>query len=82
MVDLLQPLLEEIYKEDAKDNILNSQQKKNITRYYAHVGMLEISKESPEVYETIHDMAYNHKTISTTNWKEQGLSGNHLSIKF
>ena len=82
MVNLLQPLIEEIYKEDERDHILNGQQKKNITRYYAHFGMMQISKESPEVYERIHEMAFNYKTIPMASWKEQGLTGNHLSIKF
>ena len=82
MMNLLQPLIEQILKEDERDNILNPTQKKNIARYYVHFGMMEVSKESPEVYEKIRDMAFNHKTISTTSWKQQGLNANHLSIKF
>jgi hypothetical protein len=82
MIDLLQPLIEQIYQEDQNDKILNLQQKKNINKYYEHVGMLEISKESPELFEKIRDMAFNHKTIATKSWKNQGLDGKHLSIKF
>jgi hypothetical protein len=82
MISLLQPLIEQIYREDEKNNILNSQQKKNINRYYAHFGMMQISKESPEIYSAIHELSYNHKSIPMKSWKEQGLNGNHLSIKF
>jgi hypothetical protein len=82
MINLLQPLIEQIYREDELHNILNTQQKRNITRYYAHFGMMEISKESPEVFAKIHDMSYNYKTIPMKSWKDQGLTGNHLSLKF
>ena len=48
LIDLLQPLIEEIFREDERDNILNAQQRRNINQYYEHVGMLEISKERSE----------------------------------
>ena len=82
MINLLQPLIEKICREDERDNILNAKQRRNISRFFEHVGMMQISKESPEVYERIHDMAYNHRSISTTSWKEQGFDGKHLSIQF
>ena len=82
MINLLQPLIERICREDERDNILNTKQRRNISKFFEHVGMLEISKESPEVYAKIHDMAYNYKPISAANWKKQGLNANHLSIKF
>ena len=82
MINLLQPLIEQICREDERDNILNTKQRKNINKFFEHVGMLEISKESPEIYAKIHEIAYNYKTIPSANWKEQGLNANHLSIKF
>ena len=82
MIDLFQPLIEEICREDERNNILNARQKRNISIFYEHVGMLEISKESPEVYYSIHEMAYKNKIVATTIWKEQGLNGKHLSLKF
>ena len=82
MINLLQHLIEEIYQDDEINNTLTSHQKRNISRYDEHVGMLEISKESPELYAQIREIAYTHRVISTSSWKAQGLSGNHLSIKF
>jgi hypothetical protein len=82
MLDLLQPLIEEIYREDELYNILNYQQKKNIRHYYGAFGVMQISQESPEVYEAIHDLSYNARSIPMTSWKEQGLDGRYLSLKF
>ena len=82
MINLLQPLIEKLCREDERDNILNKKQKRNVNRFFEHVGMLEISKESPDVYVKIHEMAYNYRSIATTSWKDQGFNGNHLSIKF
>ena len=50
-------------------------------RFGRHLGM-EISKDSEEIYESIHDMAYNERKRSMATWKEQGYKGNHLSLKF
>ena len=82
MITLLQPLIEEILKEDEETQFLNNRQRYNISMYYGHFGMMQISKEDPALYEIIHQLAYNYKSIPMTNWHEHGLTGNHLSIKF
>lgn len=82
MLDLLQPLIEEIYREDELYNILNYQQKINIRHYYGLFGVMQISKESPDIYNAIHNLSYNSRSIAMTSWKEQGLNGKYLSLKF
>ena len=82
MLNLLQPLIEEIYREDELYNILNYQQKKNIRHYYGAYGIMQISKDCPEIYEAIHNLSYNSRSIPMTSWKEQGLNGKYLSLKF
>ena len=82
MINLLQPLIERICREDETDNILNTKQRRNVAKFFEHVGMLEISKESPDIHKKIHTLAYNYKTVPTTSWRNQGLNANHLSIKF
>ena len=82
MLDLLQPLIEEIYKEDELHNTLNRQQKLNIRHYYGAFGVMQISKESPEIYDAIHSLSYNSRSVSMTSWKEQGLNAKYLSLKF
>ena len=82
MITLLQPLIEEILKEDEATHCLNNRQRYNVSMFYHHFGMMQISKEDTELYKVIHELAYRYKSIPMANWKEQGLSGNHLSIKF
>lgn len=82
MIDLLLPLIEEIQIEDREHNILNAQQRRNIYRYTAHYGMVEISKDSKNVYNAIHAMAYEERRKSMDTWRENGFKGNHLSLKF
>jgi hypothetical protein len=81
MMDLIQPLIEEIYQEDEAEDILNKDQKRNIARFYALYGVYDLFEESPDIYEAIHDMAFNNKIIPMHYWKKHGLSANHLSIK-
>jgi hypothetical protein len=80
--DLLQPLIEEILKEDEENNILTQQQRINISKFYHFFGSYEISKDNKDIYDSIHNMAYNFRSIPMNQWKEQGFSGNHMSIKF
>ena len=82
MIDLLFPLIEEIDKEDRETGFLNDAQRRNVRRYEGHFGMVQISRDSQEIYESIKDMAYNERIRSMTTWKEQGHEGNHLSLKF
>jgi hypothetical protein len=81
MIELLLPLIEEIDEEDKIKFNLNEDQRKNILRFGRHYGM-EISKESEEIYESVHNMAYNSRKVPMKTWGEQGHSGNHLSLKF
>ena len=82
MMHLLQPLIEQIYQEDEINNHLNNQQKRNLKEYYSHFGVSHISTESPVIYEAIQDLGYNARTVPMTSWKQQGLDGKHLSLKF
>jgi hypothetical protein len=82
MMDLLQPLIEEIYREDEETENLTHIQRMNIKRYYGYFGVMQISKESPEIYQALHDLAYNMRSVPMTTFKEQGLDAKYLSIKF
>ena len=81
MMDLIQPLIEEIYHEDEINDILNMDQKKNIMRFYALYGVYDLFEESPDMYESVHTMAFNNKIIPMFYWKRHGLNAKHLSIK-
>lgn len=82
MLDLLQPLIEEIYREDEQTQNLTHVQRMNIRKYYGYFGVMQISKECPEIYEAIHDLAYNMRVVPMATFKEQGLDAKYLSIKF
>lgn len=82
MMELLQPLIEEIYKEDEETQCLSHTQRMNIKKYYGFFGVMQISKECPEIYDAIHDLAYNMRVVPMTTFKEQGLDAKYLSIKF
>ena len=81
MMHLLQPLIEELYKEDELNNNLTNVQRMNLKRFYGFFGSYEISNDSPAIYNDIHDLAYNYQNVPKLTWKEQGLDANHLSIK-
>ena len=80
--DLIQPLIEEILKEDERDSTLTHQQRMNINKFYHFFGSYEISKDGVDIYQSIHNMAYDYRSIPMNQWKDQGFSGNHMSIKF
>ena len=82
MMELFQPLIEEIYKEDEETENLSHIQRMNVKKYYGYFGVMQISKECPEIYQAIHDLAYNMRIIPMTTYKEQGLDAKYLSIKF
>jgi hypothetical protein len=82
MIDLLQPLIEEIYKEDEEKDHLSNIQKRNLKLYYGYFGVDNIYEEAPDIYEGIHRLAYEYRAISMAYWKQLGYTGNHLSIKF
>ena len=82
MIDLLFPLIEEIDKEDRETGFLNDAQRRNVRRYEGHFGMVQISRDSQEIYESIKDMAYNKKKTSMNTWCKNGHKWNHLSLKF
>jgi hypothetical protein len=82
MMNLFQPLIEEIYREDQEKRNLTPIQRRNACCFYEHYGMMQISIEDTYLFEQLRDVAYNNKSVPMTNWKEQGLSGNHLSLKF
>lgn len=80
--DLIQPLIEQILQEDEEYDILSAQQKLNISKFYHFFGSYEISKDNKDIYDSIHNMAYNFRNIPMAQWKDLGFSGNHMSIKF
>ena len=82
MLDLFQPLIEEIYKEDEETQNLTHMQRMNVRKYYGYFGVMQISKESPDIYNAIHDLAYNMRVVPMTTFKELGLDAKYLSIKF
>jgi hypothetical protein len=82
MMHLLQPLIEEIYKEDELNNNLTNVQRFNLQRFYALFGAYHLSNEAEDIYDAVHDLAYNYQSIPKNSWKEQGLDAKHLSIKF
>lgn len=82
MIDLLQPLIEEIYKEDEEKNNLSAIQKRNLTLYYSHFGVDNLYEEAPDIYQAIHELSYEYRSIPMTYWKKLGYTGKHLSIKF
>jgi len=47
-----------------------------------HFGQLDISKTSKDVYNSIHEFAYNSRIDQMKIWGENGHQGNHLSLKF
>ena len=47
-----------------------------------HYGQLNISKTSKDVYQSIHSLAYDSRKTQMEVWKDNGHSGNHLSLKF
>ena len=82
MIDLLQPLIEEIYKEDEERDYLSFTQKRNLALYYGHFGVDNLNEESPDIYDAIHELIYEYRSIPMAHWKALGYSGKHLSIKF
>jgi hypothetical protein len=79
MINKLVPMMDEI-KEDY-DN-LTKEQKLNLLHFYDKECVYDISNQYPDIYALIHKLAYEQRFVPMTSWKEQGLSGNHLSIKF
>jgi len=82
MMDLITPIMNEIYDDPEIRKNLSINQRRNIGQFYHHFGMEDISKNSPMVYESIREMSYDIKQIPMDAWKDEGLSGKHLSIKF
>jgi Zinc finger, C2H2 type len=82
MVNLLFDLVQEISNEDILNNNLSKRQKININKYGMHFGQWDISKTSKEVYNSIHEFAYNSRIEQMKEWGDSGHQGNHLSLKF
>jgi Zinc finger, C2H2 type len=82
MVSLLFDLVQEISRDDIENNNLSKRQKINVNKYCMHYGQLDISKTSKDVYNSIHSLAYNSRKDQMEVWKDNGHSGNHLSLKF
>jgi hypothetical protein len=79
MINKLVPVMEEI-KEDF-DNLTKEQQL-NIRHFFDKECVYDISVQYPEIYNLVHKLAYEKRFVPMKSWKEQGLSGNHLSLKF
>ena len=82
MISLLFDLVQEISKDDIENNNLSKRQKINVNKYCMHFGQLDISKTSKDVYNSIHELAYNSRKDQMEVWKDNGHTGNHLSLKF
>jgi len=82
MVNLLFDLVQEISRDDIENNNLSKRQKINVNKYCMHYGQLDISKTSKEVYNSIHDFAFNSRKTQMEVWKDNGHTGNHLSLRF
>ena len=82
MINLLFDLVQEISNEDIIKDNLSKRQKINVNKYCMHFGQLDISKTSKDVYKSIHEMAFDSRTSQMEVWKENGHTGNHLSLKF
>jgi hypothetical protein len=79
MINKLVPMMDEIKKD--YDNLTREQQL-NLLHFYDKECVYDISNQYPDIYALIHKLAYEQRFVPMTSWKEQGLSGNHLSIKF
>ena len=82
MIDLVFPLMSDIYNDKELNEKLSINQKKNIQRYFHHYGVSNISNESSEIYKAMFEIAYKNKTTSMKSWKDQGLNAKYLSLKF
>ena len=82
MVSLLFDLVQEISRDDIENDNLSKRQKINVNKYCMHYGQLNISKTSKDVYQSIHSLAYDSRKTQMEVWKDNGHSGNHLSLKF
>jgi hypothetical protein len=82
MINLLVPVMQSIHKDTEFYEMLSDIQQVNIVRFFYHLGMYQISKESPDVYKAMHKLCYEQRKIPMKLWDEQGYSGSHLSLKF
>lgn len=82
MIDLLVPLVRSIHQNTELYESLSDMQQVNIVRFFHHFKMFQISIESPEIYEALHKLCYEQRYIPMTIWRENGYTGNHLSLKF
>jgi hypothetical protein len=82
MIDLLVPLVRSIHQNTELYESLSDMQQVNIVRFFHHFKMFQISIESPEIYEVLHKLCYEQRYIPMTVWRENGYTGNHLSLKF
>lgn len=79
MIDKIVPLIDEIYAD--KDS-LTRRQYINILHFYDKECIYDLSNHYPDLYELIHKLAYEQRTVPMSTWKEQGLDAKHLSLKF
>lgn len=82
MINLLVPVMQAIHKDTVLYESLSDMQQVNIVRFFYHLGMYQISKESPDVYEAMHRLCYEQRRIPMKLWGDLGYKGNHLSLKF
>jgi uncharacterized C2H2 Zn-finger protein len=82
MINLLVPVMQSIHKDVEFYETLSDIQQVNMVNFFYHLGMYQISKESPDVYEAMHKLCYAQRKIPMKLWSEQGYSGSHLSLKF
>ena len=82
MINLLVPVMQSIHKDTAFYETLSDMQQVNMVRFFYHLGMYQISKESPDMYEAMHRLCYEQRKIPMKLWGDQGYSGSHLSLKF
>jgi hypothetical protein len=82
MINLLVPVMQSIHKDTVFYETLSDMQQVNMVRFFYHLGMYHISKESPDMYKAMHKLCYEQRHVPMRIWGKHGYSGSHLSLKF
>jgi hypothetical protein len=81
MLNLIHPMIKEIFEENATNNELKHMQSRNLERLNDHyVSQITLFKEDRSVFETIRRFASNFREIPIKTFKNQGLSCGHLGF--
>lgn len=82
MFNLCFNLIDQIYQENKDNQFLTHLQYKNLLKCYDYIEQESILEEDEHIYNIIREFAYKNRSIPMNEWKKQGFSGNHLSLKF